>query len=133
MAYQNISTELTKEQITMEEQAALNNSGFHIKGFEVQDMIYMANFTHNGKDMQRAVWSQDNNLYITVGSHVEGNNTRYDFTKEECHAFQKFKRLDKEISKSEQKNTSILGKINDYKNETSNMSKKRDNTKEACL
>lgn len=71
-------------------QTALKNSGFHIKNFELKDMVYMANFSYNGQDMQRAVMSQGGTLYVSAGSRIAGDLTRHDFTPEEARLFNEF-------------------------------------------
>lgn len=71
-------------------QSTLNNSGFHINGFEVKDMVYMANYTYNGENRQSAVWKQGEDYYISTGSKVAGNLTRHNFTDAEKEAYNSF-------------------------------------------
>jgi hypothetical protein len=78
-------------------QTALRNSGFHIKNFELKDMVYMANFTYNGQDMQRAVMSQGGTLYVSAGSRIAGDLTRHDFTPEEARLFNEFEKEHRNI------------------------------------
>ena len=77
----------------LEEQLA-----FHLRDFEEKDMVYMANYTYGGQDMQSAVCSQGDTLYVMVGRPPHSERFRRDLTPEESAAFRTFEQSDAEKS-----------------------------------
>ena len=73
----------------LEEQLA-----FHLRDFEEKDMVYMANYTYGGQDMQSAVCSQGDTLYVMVGRPPHSEQFRRDLTPEESAAFRTFEQSD---------------------------------------
>lgn len=73
----------------LEEQLA-----FHLRDFEEKDMVYMANYTYGGQDMQSAVCSQGDTLYVMVGRPPHSERFRRDLTPEESAAFRTFEQSD---------------------------------------
>ena len=65
-------------------------SKIEITGFEVKDMVYMANYTLNGKEMQSPIWEQDGMIYINTGSKITKDLERHFFTKEQTLAYNNF-------------------------------------------
>lgn len=63
---------------------------FIIKGYEVKDMVYMANIEYNGEDMQRAVMSQSGTYYISTGNRMDNTLERHDLTPEQQQTFIEF-------------------------------------------
>ena len=74
----------------LEEQLA-----FHLRDFEEKDMVYMANYTYGGQDMQSAVCSQGDTLYVMVGRPPHSERFRRDLTPEESAAFHAFEQAEK--------------------------------------
>lgn len=74
----------------LEEQLA-----FHLRNFEEKDMVYMANYTYGGQDMQSAVCSQEDTLYVMVGRPPHSERFRHDLTPEESAAFHAFEQAEK--------------------------------------
>lgn len=74
----------------LEEQLA-----FHLRDFEEKDMVYMANYTYGGQDMQSAVCSQGDTLYVMVGRPPHSERFRHDLTPDESAAFHVFEQAEK--------------------------------------
>lgn len=73
----------------MEEQLS-----FHLRGFEVKDMVYMANYAYGGQELQSAVRSQGDTLYVMIGTPPHSERFRHDLTSEESAVFRAFERSD---------------------------------------
>jgi len=81
----------TFERISKEqEQAQKVETGLKITGFELKNMVYMVNYTLNGKTGQSAIMEQAGQLYFTTGSKIAKDWERHDFTKEQSIAYRKF-------------------------------------------
>ncbi len=68
---------------------------FHLRDFEEKDMVYMANYTYGGQDMQSAVCSQGDTLYVMVGRPPHSERFRHDLTPDESAAFHVFEQAEK--------------------------------------